>query len=135
MGYAMKPESGRVGGLLHRITDDVKTIARDELELAKTELAHTAKAAAVESAVIMLGGIVALIGIGMLCAAAVAGLAGVIPALWARLLLMAFVYLIAGGAIASVFAMRLRRDIKPDLGVATYEAKRTMAGVADTLAH
>jgi hypothetical protein len=111
MGYAIKPESGRVGGLLHRITDDVKTIARDEFDLAKTELAHTAKTAAVESAVIVLGGVVVLIGIGMLCAAAVAGLAGVIPALWARLLIMAFVYLIAGGAIAGAFAMRLRRDI------------------------
>jgi uncharacterized membrane protein YqjE len=125
----------RVGGLLHRITDDVKTIARDEIELAKHELAISAKHAATESAAIVLGGIVALIGFGMLCATAVAALAGVIPPLWARLLIMAVIYLVAGGAIAAVFAKRLKEDIKPDMTVAGYEAKRTIAGIKDTLAH
>jgi hypothetical protein len=61
MGTVINPESTGVGGLLHRITDDVKTIAKDELELAKNELAHVAKTAAAESAVVVLGGIVALI--------------------------------------------------------------------------
>jgi hypothetical protein len=136
MGTAIKPETtGNVGGLLHRITDDVKTIAKDELELAKTELAHVAKTAAVESAVIVLGGIVALIGFGMLCATAVAALEGVIPPLWARLLIMAVIYLVAGAVIAGVFAKRLKKDAKPDLAVPAYEAKRTIAGVKDTLAH
>ena len=66
MGTEIKRESTGhgVGDLLHRITDDVKLIAKDELELAKDELAHTAKTAAAESAIIVLGGIVALIGFG-----------------------------------------------------------------------
>lgn len=136
MGTAIKPEStSSVGGLLHRITDDVKTIAKDELELAKTELAHSAKTAAIESGVIVLGGIVALIGFGMLCVSAVAALGGVIPPLWARLLIMAVIYLVAGGVIVGVFAKRLKNDAKPDLTVPAYEAKRTIAGVKDTLAH
>ncbi len=124
-----------VGELLSRITDDAKTIARDELELAKGELANVAKKAAAESAVIVLGGIVALIGFGMLCVTAVVALAGVIPPLWARLLIMAVVYLVAGGALAGVFAKKLSEDIKPDMTVASYEAKRTIAGVKETLSH
>jgi uncharacterized membrane protein YqjE len=125
----------RVGGLLHRITDDVKTIARDEIELAKHELAISAKHAATESAAIVLGGIVALIGFGMLCATAVAALAGVNQPTWPRLLIMAVIYLVAGGAIAGVFAKKLGGDIKPDLTVPAYEAKRTVAGVKETLSH
>lgn len=137
MGTEIKRESTGhgVGDLLHRITDDVKLIAKDELELAKDELAHTAKTAAAESAIIVLGGIVALIGFGMLCVTAVVALAGVIPPLWARLLIMAAVYLVAGGAIAGSFAKKLSHDIKPSLAVAGYEAKRTVAGIKDTLQH
>jgi hypothetical protein len=122
-----------VGDLIHRITDDLKVIAKDELELVKGEIQHTAKTAAFEAAVIVLGGIVALIGLGMLCAAAVAGLAGVIPSLALRLLLMAAVYIVAGGVVAGSFAKKLSKDIKPDTAVASYEAKRTIQGVKHEL--
>lgn len=124
-----------VGDLLSRITDDAKTIVKDEIELAKGELADTARTAATQSAVIVLGGIVALIGLGMLCVTAVVALAGVIPPLWARLLIMAVVYLVAGGAVAGVFAKRLSHDIKPDMSVPAYQAKRTIAGVKESLTH
>ena len=125
--------TSRVGDLLHRITDDIKVLAKDELELVKGEVAHTAKTTAFEAAVIVLGGIVALIGLGMLCAAAVAALAPVIPSLALRLLLMAAVYLVVGGVVAGSFAKRLGKDIKPELGVAAYEAQRTIKGVKATL--
>jgi hypothetical protein len=119
--------NGRVGELLHRITDDVKTIAHDEIELVKTELSHTARVAAVDAAVILLAGIVALIGVGMLCVTVVVALAPVISSLALRLLLMAIVYLIVGGAVAAAVGVRLKRDMKPDLKVAEYEAKTTVA--------
>lgn len=127
-------ENGRgIGDLLHRITDDLKVIAKDELELAKGEVQSTAKTAAVEAAVVVLGGIVALIGLGMLCAAAVAGLEPVISSLALRLLLMAAVYIVAGGVVAGAFAKRLKKDVVPDTTVTNYEAKRTIAGVKAVL--
>ena len=138
MGTAVsnQPAPGHgIGDLLHRITDDVKVIAKDEIELAKTEITHTARKAAADSAVIVLGGIVALIGFGLLCLAAVAALEPVIHALSIRLLLMAFVYLIGGGIVAGVFAKRLGADAKPDLTIPSYEAKRTVAGVKSALSH
>jgi len=127
--------NGRVGDLIHRITDDVKMIAKDEIELARHELEVTAKKAAGEAAIIVLGGIVALIGFGMLCAAAVAALEPVIHPLSLRLLLMAFIYLIGGGVVAGVFARKLGHDVKPDMTVPAYEAKRTVAGVKESLSH
>ena len=124
-----------IGDLLHRITDDVKTIARDELELAKAEVGKHAKLAAGEAALIVLGGIVALIGFAMLCTAIVVALAPVIASLAVRLVIMAGVYLVIGGVVAGAFAKRLTTDIKPDLAVAAYEAKRTIAGAKESLSH
>src|SRR3954468_23740830 len=103
--------NGRVGDLLHRMTDDVKMMAKDEIELAKGEIAVHAKTAAGEAAVIVLGGVVALIGFGMFCVAAVVALEPLIHSLALRLLLMAFVYLIGGGIVAGVFARKLGHDI------------------------
>ena len=125
--------NGRVGALLSRITDDVKTIAHDEIELVRTEVERTAKTAAVEAAVILLGGIVALIGVGMLCVTVVVALAPVIASLALRLLMMSLIYLLVGGAVAASVGARLKRDMIPDLKVPAYEAKNTIAGVKETI--
>lgn len=112
--------------ILHHIADDVKTIARDEVELVTQELTHSAKVAANEAAIVVLGGIVALIGFGLLCVAAVAGLAPLIGSLALRLIVMAVVYLVIGGAIAGTLAAKLRRDAVPNLSLAIDEARRTV---------
>ena len=119
--------------LLHRISDDLKTIARDELELVRQELRESARNAAVDAAGALLGGIVGLIGIGMLCATVVVALAPVIPSLWLRLLIMSLVYLVVGGGVATAFGVKLKNDAMPKLGVAKYEGKRTIAGIKETL--
>jgi len=128
-------QAAGVGELLHRITDDVKTIARDEVDLAKAEIGRHAKMAAGEAAMIVLGGIVALIGFAMLCTAVVVALAPVIASLAVRLVIMAAIYLVGGSVLAGAFAKRLTTDIKPDMAVAGYEAKRTIAGAKESLSH
>jgi hypothetical protein len=125
----------RFGELLHHITDDVKTIARGELELARNEVTRTSRAAAADAAVIVIGAVVALIGLGLLCVAAVVALAPVIPQLWLRLLIFAAIYLVIGGVLAAVFAKRLPRDATPDLHEAKEEARLTAQDVADGLRH
>lgn len=125
--------NGRVGELIHRITDDVKTIAKDEVELARMELERTAKSAAADAAVVLLGGIVALIGLGLLCLVAVAALGAVIEPLWLRLLIMSLVYLAIGGVIAGVFAKKLGHDVKPDLELPKREAQQTVDAVKSGL--
>lgn len=141
MGTTINPaeqpteSNGRVGELLHRITGDLKTIAKDEIDLAKDEISKHAKIAAGEAAVVVLGGIVALIGFAMLCTAAVVGLGAVISSLALRLVLMALVYLVGGAVVAGVFAKRLGHDIKPDMAVPAYEAKHTAASIKASLSH
>jgi hypothetical protein len=120
--------------LLQRIADDVKTIARDEVELVSQELAHSARLAINDAAILLFGGIVALIGFGLLCVAAVVGLAPVIASLALRLVVMAVVYLGIGGAIAGILAGRLKRDATPNLSLAITEARDTLADIKHGLA-
>src|SRR5687768_14764300 len=121
--------------LLRGIAEDMKTLARDELELAQIELRRSIKAAVGEGAAIVLAGAVALIGLGLLCVTAVVALEPVIAALWLRLLIMAVVYLAAGGIVAAVFAKKLKNDIVPDLHRTMFEARRTAVGVREELRH
>lgn len=125
--------NGRIGELLQQITDDLETIARDEIELVRLDLVYTAKSAAADAAFVRLGGIVALIGLGLLCGAAVAALEAVISPLWLRMLIMAVVYLAVGGGVAGVFGRRLKRDAVPDLAAPTGHAKRTVDSVREGL--
>ena|SRR5438477_7304464 len=119
--------------LVQRITDDVRTITRDEVELVKTEIGHVAKVAASEAAVVLFGGIVTLIGFGMLCVAVVVALAPVISSLALRLVLMAIVYGVVGGVLAGTFGIRLRRDIVPNLKVPMHEARATLRGAKEAI--
>lgn len=121
--------------LVHRISDDFKIIARDEIELVRQELHDSAHAAAKDSAAALLGAMVGLIGIGMLCVTVVVALAPVIPALWLRLLIMSIVYLVIGGGVATAFGIKLKHDAMPKLGVAKYEGRRAIAGIKETLAN
>ena len=125
--------NGRIGELLHRITDDVKTIAKNEVDLARLEFERTARSVAADAAIILLGGFVALIGLGLLCTVAVVALAPVIPPLWLRLLIMAIAYLAVGGGVAGVFAKRLSHDVKPDLELPRREAAQTVDAIRNGL--
>jgi hypothetical protein len=119
--------------LIQKITDDVKTIARGEVELVTTEIKRVAKTAATEAAVVLFGGIVTLIGFGLLCVAAVVALEPLIHSLAIRLVLMAIVYGALGGVLAGSFAMKLRRDVKPDLAIPGHEARSAIAGVKEAI--
>ena len=126
-------DEGRVGEILHRLADDVKTIARDELELARLEVEKSARTAMVEAAVVLLGGTVALIGLGLLCVSAVDALQPVVDPLWLRLIIMAAVFIALGSAVAAAFARRLRRDAAPDLDAVAGHAKQTVDSVKRTI--
>jgi membrane protein implicated in regulation of membrane protease activity len=123
-----------VGDLVHRISDDVKTIARDEIELAKLELAHSAKIAAIDGAAVVLGGVVALIGLAMLATAVAVALAPIIPPLWLRLVIMAIVYLTSGVVVAASFAKRLKHDAVPHLTIPRDEMHQTIGNIKAGLA-
>ena len=124
-----------VTDLLRGIVDDLKTIARDEAALARLEVSRSMKRTAADTAAIVLAGIVALIGFGMLCVSAVIALEPVIASLTVRLLLMAAVYLVLGGVVAAAFAKKLKRDVAPDMSTVRYEARSTVANMKAAVRH
>jgi hypothetical protein len=124
-----------VGSLVRRAMADLKVITRDEAELVRLELSQSLKRAAGEAAAIVLGGIVALIGFALLCGSAVAAMAPVIPALWARMLIMAAVYLVVGSVLAAGIAARMRREMPPTPTLARQEAEKTIHRVREELQH
>lgn len=119
--------------LIRRISEDVRTIARDEIELLRGEARRVARSAAVDGAAVLFGGIVALIGLAILCLAAVAALAPVLSSLALRLVVMGVVYLGIGGSLAASFALRLRRTAVPDVTVPVREARATLQGAKAAL--
>jgi len=133
-----RPDNGAptssLGDVVRRIGDDVKTIASDELQLAKLEVTRAMKIVAGDAAAVVLGGIVALIGFGMLCVTAVVALAPVIPALWVRMLVMAAIYLLTGGIVAGIFAKKLEADADPAESDTVEEAKATVENIKRGLA-
>jgi putative superfamily III holin-X len=114
--------------LIHQISDDLRTITRDEIELLRGEARRVARSAAADGAAVVFGGVVALIGLAILCLAAVAALAPVLSSLALRLLVMGVVYLGIGGSLAASFALRLRRHAVPDVAVPVREARATLHG-------
>lgn len=104
-----------LGDLIENITDDLRVLARDELELARIEIANGMKRPIADAGAVVLGGVLALIGLGLLCTTVVAALQPLIPALWLRMLVMSAVYFALGAAIAGTFMKRLRRDAPTEL--------------------
>lgn len=128
-------DGGNVGSLIRRINDDLQTIARDEVSLARIELTKTIKLAASEAAAVLLAGMVAVVGLAMLCVAAVPALAPVIEPLWLRMVIMAAVYMALGGGVAAFFAKRFKQDATPDFGEVKKHAQRTVQTVREGLRH
>ncbi|MFH0899546.1 MAG: phage holin family protein [Pseudomonadota bacterium] len=102
-------ETQSLAGLVRRIGGDLNVLVRDRLELARAELTGSLRSAVVGAAASLIGALIVLVGLGLVCAAAVVGLAKVIP-LWASLLILAGVYTIVGIAVGAIFVAKLHRN-------------------------
>jgi uncharacterized membrane protein YqjE len=124
-----------VGEILHRLATDTEALAKDQFALASAELKQSIKKSAVSAAGVLLGGVVALIGVGLLCLAGVVALEPVIPSLALRLVLMAAVYGVVGVLVARSFTGKLEKDLSAGLPRTTTEAKETVEAVKEELSH
>ncbi len=106
-------EPVKVADLLQGIGHDVGRIAVDEIELARSKITGVLEKLVLQAAGAILGACVALIGLGMLCLAAVAALESVIPSLALRLVIMSFAFLAGGGGVAYAFARHLAASRVP----------------------
>jgi len=87
------------GDLVKNLSEQVSRLIRDELKLAEYEMTSKAKRAGRGAGMFGGSGLLALYGIGCLLAAAIVGLAGVVPG-WAAALIVGGVLLIIAGIAA-----------------------------------
>jgi uncharacterized membrane protein YqjE len=93
--------------LIRSLIGDVVALARLEAELAGIELKRKASKIGLAAGLLAGGGVIALLGIATLVAAAVLALAIVLPA-WAAALIVGVVILVVAAVLATVGRARLR---------------------------
>lgn len=119
-------QPGEVGDLMRRIGDGLKTLAESQIKLAKLELLDEVKKPLASAGAIVLGGVIALFGVGLLCATAVVALEPLVGPLWLRMVIMSAVYFALGRLVMRLYTKRLQADVSPELPRAAHEAKRTV---------
>ncbi|MET0390166.1 MAG: YhjD/YihY/BrkB family envelope integrity protein, partial [Polyangiales bacterium] len=117
-----------IPGLMQRIGDDLRVLARDEIALAKLEAAEAARRSAAGVVALVLGAVLGLISLGLLCVTAVVALQPAIAPLWARLLIMSGVYVAAGGLLVMACVNRYQKA-----PLSLPEARQEAAKTARTL--
>jgi len=115
----------RVGALVSDLTSDMSRLVRDELQLAKAELKVKGKEAGLGIGLFGGAGTIALYGLGALIAAAICGLAVVLPA-WLAALIVAVV-LFAVAAMAALLGERHVSQATPPI------PQRAVEGVQEDL--
>jgi uncharacterized membrane protein YqjE len=114
-----------VGALVSDLTSDMSRLVRDELQLAKAELKDKGREAGVGIGLFGGAGTVVLYGLGALIAAAICGLAVVVPA-WLAALIVAVV-LFAVAAVAALLGKRHVSQATPPI------PQRAVEGVHEDL--
>ncbi|MFH5821798.1 phage holin family protein [Georgenia sp. AZ-5] len=119
------PGRGRsVGELIATVSEQLSRLIRDELQLAQIQLAEKGKRLGTGAGFLGAAGVVALYAVGVLLAAAILGLATVLPA-WLSALIVGVVLLIVAGIAALLgkkkidaskrFAPKPQEGLKDDL--------------------
>ena len=112
--HSMPPSSETAAGLLRRLVDDLSTLMRQELALARAEVSKSIDEAKTGLAGVTIGGAVLYAGLLALLAAVVLLLAEVMPA-WGAALLVGAITAIAGFAMIKAAQKKLRPDnLKPE---------------------
>src|SRR5215218_10832596 len=111
-----------VGDIIKGITDDVKLLVRDEMELAKSELAPTAKKAGVGAGLFGTAGYFAIAGVSILYFAAAFGLVALGLSEWLAFLIVGVVLLVVGVILGLIGWALVRRVKGPERTIASANA-------------
>jgi hypothetical protein len=101
-----------VADLARQVTELVPQLVREELALAKAELTEKGKRAIFGAGLLGAGGALGFYGLGALIAAAVLGLAEVLPG-WLAALVVAVFLLSVAGLLTLVARSQVRRAVPP----------------------
>lgn len=116
-----------LGELVGDFTQDVSTLIRDEMALAKVEIQQSVKDAGVGAGLFSAAGIVAMYGLGALIATGILALALLVDAWLAALIVTGVLFLIAG-ALAFVGKRHLA-EVSPAVDSASDNVRRDIETV------
>ena len=112
MSVESKPAAdASIGELMGQLSTQTSRLVRDEMRLAQKELQQSVKHAGIGAGLISVAGLLAVLGLATLIAAAVAALALVLP-VWAASVIVAVVLFIAAG-IAALLSRKQAEEITP----------------------
>jgi hypothetical protein len=111
-------EDASVGELVSRVTTDLSTLMRQELELAKAELKEEAVQAGKAAGLFGAGGVAGLMTLGFLSLALMFGLAVVMP-LWLAALIVGLLWAAVGGATVLMGRTEVQRIGAPERTIKT----------------
>jgi hypothetical protein len=97
------------GELVHQAAEQLARLVRDEIKLAQTELMRKARMLGKSAGLFGSSGVLAFYGTGCLLAAAIAGLAVVVP-IWAAALIVGVALLALGGLAALLGKHEMNRS-------------------------
>ena len=121
-----------VGQLVERLSAQVSALVRDEMALATAEMKRKGAQAGIGIGIGGVGAVVALLGFGALVAAAVLGLATVLAA-WLAALLVGVVLLALAGVISAVGITQVRNSTPPVPEQAVQSTKRDIETVKESM--
>lgn len=100
-----------LGGLVHRLSEQIPELVRSEIRLAQAEMAEKGKRAGVGIGMFSAAGLLAFFGLAVLVTTAILALALVLPA-WAAALVVAVV-LLAGAGVAALLGRNRVQSATP----------------------
>jgi uncharacterized membrane protein YqjE len=103
-----EPRDRPIGELLKQLSQETTTLVRQELDLAKAEMAQKGKQAGVGAGMFGGAGAAALLGLGALTATAIAALDSAMP-LWLAALIVAVIWLALAGVLALTGKTKLQQ--------------------------
>lgn len=111
-GQAPPSQELSTAALVKQLSEQVSTLMRDELKLARLEMTRKGKAAGTGVGMIGGAGVIALYGLACLVACAVIAIAGAVTA-WLAALIVGIALLVAAGLAALLGRSRLQRATPP----------------------
>jgi membrane protein len=126
------PADASVGELVERLSTQVSALVRDEMALATAELKRKGTQAGIGVGIGGVGAVVALLGLGVLAAAAVLGLATVLAA-WLAALIIGVILLGLAGIISALGITQVRNSAPPVPEQAMQSTKRDIQTVKESV--
>ncbi|HET8680927.1 MAG TPA: phage holin family protein [Micromonosporaceae bacterium] len=131
-GRVKPPAEQSTAELIQNASEQISRLVRDELRLARAELASKGRTAGIGVGLLGGGGVVALYGVAALLTALVLGLAEVMPA-WVAALLVGVVLLAVAGVLALVGRGRVREAAPPVPEETVASVRRDIGAVANAV--